>query len=191
MIFTTSFLLTFKELLEAALLIFAILRTRDSVAEKSSIVMGILIGVLLFFGAFTAVHLLAVEFEKFMLPITALTVVALFYFARPKSEITSWRTRWLVDFSRQQSLKFLAAAIALIVFREGLEVIVGTAALAVTSPQIVLLGIGCGALTIFAFSSVIHALSLKISQKAIFRFCNWTFILMALYYSWEIVMQYF
>jgi high-affinity Fe2+/Pb2+ permease len=80
-------------------------------------------------------------------------------------------------------------AAGLIVLREGIEVILATSGIVNTNPMGVILGSLLAIITLLALSNPIARLTSKINKKYIFQFCNWSFILMALYYLYEVVAQ--
>ena len=182
----TSSVVTFKEGLEALLLIFAIMGSRKSDhIEKVFISVGIFIGVFVsFLLYFFVTDVVLLETPSIVISIA--TIIILLYLAFDSKNGSSSRTKKLLEMAHK-SLTLLVLSIALIVIREGIEAVAAISTLTHSEPGDVLMGVGLGFTVLMIMSKMIFTLSSKVSKSALFKFCNYTFIAMSIYYLYELI----
>jgi hypothetical protein len=157
------------------------------VSEKRAILVGNLIGVLLSFVlSFFVVKLLS-ALEISIVPLTILTILALIYLSLNKKNGTGKRTKWILKVAEKHSIVILIFAGMLITLREGLEIGITTIGLLNISLLNVYIGIILGILPVVLLVLILHKSMLKLNKVMIFKFCNYSFIAMALYYGYEVL----
>jgi len=182
----TSATITFKESLEALLLLFSIVGTRQSGhKEKLIILSGILTAI--FVGFLISIFITDVVFlEVPSIIISITTIIILLYLAYDSKNGSSSRTKKIMQLA-QTSTPMLFIASLLIVLRESLEVVAITSTLIPTDPMGVLIGVGSGLLLIILLGELLLKATAKIPRTMVFKFCNYSFIAMALYYLYELI----
>lgn len=185
--FLTSLVVTSKEGLEACLLLIAIMRTRNTIAEQNALMVGVVLGLLWTAMAFYGMHAIMESIKASMVVLTSLTIIVLLYLASSKHNGTGWRTKFLMRMSASQSLGVLGLVGALLVLREGLEVVIATSSMAIQHEFSVAWGVVCGCALIGGLSRIVHSHSKRFSRQAMFRWADWSFMVMAGYYFYEML----
>ena len=182
----TSSVVTFKEGLEALILLFAIVGTRKTdFKEKMIISGGVIFSIIIsFLISFVITDVILLEIPSVIISIG--TIVILFYLAYDSKNGSSSRSKKLLELS-QTSLPMLFVSSMLVVLRESFEVVVATSTLVPTHPVDVLIGISIGLFLIVLLGELILKVTSKIPKSIIFKFCNYSFIIMALYYLYELI----
>lgn len=182
----TSASVTFKESLEALILLFSIVGTRQSDFKEKMIIFGGIVSAI--FVAFLISIFIAdvVLLEVPSIIISIGTIIVLLYLAYDSKNGSSGRTEKLLELAHT-SLPMLFVASFLVVLRESLEVVAATSTLIPSNAFDVLIGVATGLILIVLLAETILKATSKIPKSYIFKFCNWTFVVMAIYYLYELI----
>ena len=185
--FLTSLTVTAKESFEACLLFIAILSTRGNDTNNKYISAGVLTGILTSFLLMFVAGGFADQLEYSVIILTFVTVVVLIYLTMGKHNGT--RTKLIKKYAESSSPLVLFSVGTLISLREGCEVIAATIGIFPKAQTEVMTGSLIGILSIGLLGKFAYNRIILWNKRAIFTVCNWLFVLMAGYYSYELIFQ--